>query len=100
MPELCDFAVVLDGEAQVNVPQVFTRKFNMGGRVANSQALLIFNVRDLGNNNVSVLVNDQNIGQLQSYRSTDDANWFSQTIVFNSNVLNGSNTINMVVISM
>jgi hypothetical protein len=66
MPVLCDFAVILDGEAQVNVPSVFTRPFNTGGRVANSQALLIFNVRDLGNANVSVLVNNQNVGQLQS----------------------------------
>ncbi len=88
MTVVCDFTVVQDGTpAPILAREVWTRSFDTRARVGDSQALLIFNVRDLSGTALHPLVNGREIGDLRSYEGTSDRNWYSQTLVFDSNFL-------------
>ena len=98
MAVLCDFSVILNGVAAVNVPNVFAKGFNSGGRRANSTAFMTFGVKGLNHADVSVLVNNQNAGKIEASTGVPSSHWSSQTIVFDSDILssgdaNDANTI-------
>jgi hypothetical protein len=96
---VCDYSVVLNGSKTVTPAQQFNTKFNTGGRRPNGEALLVFNLRSLGEiGDVDVEVNQLVVGKLRNYHNEDARNWHSQNVIFPASRLkDGDNSIEITV---
>ena len=102
MPVLCDFIQIV-GDSPVTIGDslpVFEKTFGTGGRESGSTALLIFNVRGLtfANQDVSVKVNNQEVGKIFRYGGLNDAErtdtakyWYTQMIALQGSTLHDGN---------
>lgn len=95
MPVVSDYEVIQRDPVQIRPDNTYTRQFNTGGRHSGGSAFITFSIRSLGEaEDVPVQVNNLTIGQLRNYHGMDARNWFTQTLVFSSNILkNGSNNL-------